>query len=100
MPLLGTLIKKAYQIKDRPALREAKVSPIEMQYKELKKLLSKAEITAFGGRKNECRTINRSPYNDENKWHVFPKLFCYKIFGNFASKFIIHRIHSPAPLKT
>ncbi|NPD46961.1 GH3 auxin-responsive promoter family protein [Lentimicrobium sp. S6] len=48
MPLLGTLIKKAYQIKDRPALREAKVSPIEIQYKELKKLLSKAEITAFG----------------------------------------------------
>ena len=48
MPLLGTLIKKAYQIKDRPALRETKVSPIETQHKELKKLLSKAQITAFG----------------------------------------------------
>lgn len=48
MPLLGTLIKKAYQIKDRTALRETKVSPIEIQLKELKKLLSKAEITAFG----------------------------------------------------
>ncbi len=48
MPLLGTLIKKAYQIKDRPALRETKVSPIEIQDKELKKLLTKAQITAFG----------------------------------------------------
>lgn len=48
MPLLGTLIKKAYQLKDRPALRKTKVSPLSAQKTVLKKLLSKAQITAFG----------------------------------------------------
>lgn len=48
MPLLGTLIKKAYQIKDRPALRKTRISAFDKQKKELKKLLTKAQITAFG----------------------------------------------------
>lgn len=48
MPLLGTLIKKAYQLKDRPALRKTKISPLITQYTVLRKLLSKAQITAFG----------------------------------------------------
>jgi len=48
MPLLGTLIKKAYQIKDRPALRKAQLSPINAQKAVLEKLLSKAQFTAFG----------------------------------------------------
>lgn len=48
MPLLGTLIKKAYQLKDRPALKNTQVSPLFTQKAVLKKLLSKAQITAFG----------------------------------------------------
>lgn len=48
MPLLGTLIKKAYQLKDRPALRNNSADVIAQQKKELKKLLTIAQFTAFG----------------------------------------------------
>lgn len=48
MPLLGTLIKKAYQIKDRPALRKKSMDAFVLQKKELKKLLTTAQFTAFG----------------------------------------------------
>jgi hypothetical protein len=48
MPLLGTLIKKAYQLKDRPALRQNQFSPAQLQEKELNKLLSMAQYTSFG----------------------------------------------------
>jgi hypothetical protein len=48
MPVLGTLIKKAYQLKDRPALRKENVNALELQRKELKKLLTTAQFTSFG----------------------------------------------------
>jgi hypothetical protein len=48
MPVLGTLIKKAYQLKDRPALKKTKVNAVDLQIKELKKLLSAAQFTSFG----------------------------------------------------
>jgi hypothetical protein len=48
MPLLGTLIKKAYQLKDRPALRKKEQNAYYLQGKELRKLLNKAQFTSFG----------------------------------------------------
>jgi len=48
MPLLGSLIKKAYQLKDRPVRRNRRLTPIQIQKKQLKKLLNKAQFTSFG----------------------------------------------------
>lgn len=48
MPLLGTLIKKAYQLKDRPELRKKQINAVSLQERELKKLLSAAQFTSFG----------------------------------------------------
>jgi hypothetical protein len=48
MPLLGTLIKKAYQLKDRPSLRNNHTDALSLQKEELHKLLSAAQITSFG----------------------------------------------------
>lgn len=48
MPLLGTLIKTAYTLRNKPVeIKKNKLNPIKAQQKELIKLLSKAQYTSF-----------------------------------------------------
>ena len=46
MPLIGALIKQGLKLSTRVKLREQ--TPIQHQRKELRKLMRKAEHTAFG----------------------------------------------------
>lgn len=49
MPLLGSLIKSAYALRNKPVeLKQQWVNPVKAQEKQLVKLLRKAQFTAFG----------------------------------------------------
>jgi hypothetical protein len=49
MPILGTLIKKAYELRNMPVeLKKKRFNPIISQKKQLIKLLQRAQFTAFG----------------------------------------------------
>ena len=49
MPLLGSLIKSAYTLRNKPVeLKQQWVNPVKAQEKQLIKLLRKAQFTAFG----------------------------------------------------
>jgi hypothetical protein len=49
MPILGTIIKKAYELRNLPVEKKKQnLQPIHTQYVVLKKLLRKAQFTAFG----------------------------------------------------
>ncbi|MCF6342276.1 MAG: GH3 auxin-responsive promoter family protein, partial [Bacteroidales bacterium] len=49
MPLLGSLIKKAYALKNKPVeKRRRTVAPETAQHKQLVRLLRKAQFTALG----------------------------------------------------
>ncbi len=49
MPLLGSLIKSAYTLRNKPVeLKKQWVNPVKAQEKQLVKLLRKAQFTAFG----------------------------------------------------
>lgn len=49
MPLLGSIIKKAYALRNMPfEMRLNAVSPIQSQIKQLEKLIRKSQFTAFG----------------------------------------------------
>ncbi len=49
MAILGTIIKKAYELRNLPIeLRKRKSNPVTEQKRQLKKLLTKAQFTAFG----------------------------------------------------
>jgi hypothetical protein len=49
MPILGTIIKKAYELRNVPVeMKKKMLNPIVAQQNQLKKLLGKAQLTAFG----------------------------------------------------
>ncbi len=49
MPILGALIKKAYELRHMPVeMKISRLKPVDAQKKELRKLLRKAQFTAFG----------------------------------------------------
>ena len=49
MPIIGHIIKKAYELRNMPVeLRKQRHSPVLSQTLQLKKLLRKAQFTAFG----------------------------------------------------
>jgi hypothetical protein len=49
MPLLGSIIKSAYQLRNAPEEKKLKfIDPVKAQQKQLAKLLRKAQFTAFG----------------------------------------------------
>jgi hypothetical protein len=48
MPILGSIIKTAYTLRQIPIDIKKNVNPVAVQRKELKKLLSRAQDTAFG----------------------------------------------------
>ena len=49
MPLLGSIIKRAYQLRNAPEEKKLKtISPLKAQKNQLIKLMRKAQFTAFG----------------------------------------------------
>ncbi len=48
MPILGSIVKKAYEIKHMPARKKKRVDPYKAQVRVLRKLIKKAQFTAFG----------------------------------------------------
>ncbi|MBU1368317.1 MAG: GH3 auxin-responsive promoter family protein, partial [Bacteroidetes bacterium] len=49
MPILGTIIKKAYELRHLPVeKKKLRLQPLKAQSDELKKLIGKAQFTAFG----------------------------------------------------
>jgi len=49
MPLLGSIIKKAYELRNMPVeMKKQRQNPVSAQIAQLRKLLQKAEFTAFG----------------------------------------------------
>jgi hypothetical protein len=49
MPLLGSIIKSAYQLRNAPEEKKLKtIDPVKAQKKQLARLLRKAQFTAFG----------------------------------------------------
>ncbi len=48
MPIIGTLIKSAIELRSKMPVDHRKPSPVTQQKKVLKKLLRKAQLTAFG----------------------------------------------------
>lgn len=48
MPIVGSIIKKALELKHKLPAERRKAQPAEQQQKVLKKMLRKAQITAFG----------------------------------------------------
>lgn len=59
MPLLGSLIKSAYTLRNRPVeLKQKRISLEKAQEKQLLKLLRKAQFTAFGEYYDFSRILN------------------------------------------
>lgn len=48
MPILGSIVKKAYEIKHMPSKKRRHVDPYKTQVRVLRKLIKKAQFTAFG----------------------------------------------------
>lgn len=48
MPILGSLIKKAYELRSKPLDKRRKINCYKAQKRELLKLLKRAQFTAFG----------------------------------------------------
>ncbi len=48
MPILGSLIKKAYELRSKPLDKRRKIDCYKAQKNELQKLLRKSQFTAFG----------------------------------------------------
>ncbi len=48
MPILGSIVKKAYEIRNLPSKKKRKIDPYKAQVLVLKKLLKKAQLTFFG----------------------------------------------------
>ncbi len=61
MPILGSIIKKAYELRSIPidAKKMMQIDPYTTQVKVLKKLLKKAQFTAFGEYYNFAEKLNR-----------------------------------------
>jgi len=48
MPIFGSIIKKAYELRNLPVEKRSRIDPYKTQRKVLSKLLRKAQFTAFG----------------------------------------------------
>ena len=77
MPILGSIIKTAFSLRQLPMDKKKNSDPAKTQRKELKKLLIKAQETAFGERYN------------------FPDILIQKdLIRSFQEKVPIHDYHS------
>ncbi len=77
MPLLGSIIKSAYAIRNKPIEKKLKVlHPATAQKKQLVKLLKKAQYTAFGEHYKFSKILASG--NVENAFHESVPLHDYK----------------------
>ncbi|MBU3928011.1 MAG: GH3 auxin-responsive promoter family protein [Bacteroidetes bacterium] len=59
MPILGSIIKKAFELRSKPVEKKlSKLNPVIAQQKELVKLLSKAQFTAIGEHYKFSKLLN------------------------------------------
>lgn len=59
MPILGTLIKKAYELRNVPVeLKKQRINPLQAQEEQLRALLRKAQFTSFGEQYNFSDMMN------------------------------------------
>ncbi len=59
MPILGSIIKKAFELRNKPVEKQlSKLDPVEAQKKELIKLLRKAQFTAIGEHYKFSKLLN------------------------------------------
>ncbi len=65
MPLLGSIIKKAYTLRNLPFEKGLnKTSAVELQKKQLGKLLKKAQFTAFGEHYKFSKLLENKNYSE------------------------------------
>jgi len=64
MPLLGSLIRKAYELRQFP-IDISNINPVKEQEKVLKKLLIRAQDTAFGEYYNFRSILGRSDFGEQ-----------------------------------
>lgn len=71
MPLLGTLIKKAYELRNMPVeLKKNRLNPVTAQKNQLKNLLRKAQFTAFGENYDFAKILSDSNVTDSFRKNV------------------------------
>mgnify|MGYP001054251557 CR=1 FL=1 len=81
MPILGTLIKKAYELRNMPVeLKKKRFNPKTAQKKQLEKLLRRAQFTAFGEHYNFIQILESTDLVNafRNKVPVFDYNSMYK----------------------
>jgi hypothetical protein len=66
MPILGSIIKKAYELRNFPLdqKRKKQTDPFKVQETELKKLIRKAQFTAFGEHYNYTELLKKRNITD------------------------------------
>ena len=62
MPILGTLVKRAYELRKLPEKARLPADPYTTQKRVLKKLLRKAQFTAFGEYYNFSEILKRDDF--------------------------------------
>ena len=62
MPILGSIIKRAYELRKLPDIAKRKVDPYKEQQHTLKKLLRKAQFTSFGEHYNFTDILKKSDF--------------------------------------
>ncbi|MFZ4464842.1 MAG: GH3 family domain-containing protein, partial [Bacteroidales bacterium] len=71
MPLLGTLIKKAYELRNMPVeLKKNRLNPVTAQKNQLKNLLRKAQFTSFGENYDFAKILSDSNVTDSFRKNV------------------------------
>ena len=59
MPILGSIIKKAFELRNLPVEKQRrKLNPVTAQKRELKKLLQKSQFTAIGEHYKFSKLLN------------------------------------------
>ena len=90
MAILGSILKKAFVIREKiPKIR--KVNGYVQQEKVLRKLLSKAEFTAFGEHYNFSKLVN-----EKDVIQAFQKTVCTHDYNSIFKKWWYRTLHGEA----
>lgn len=71
MPLLGSIIKRAYALRNMPVEKKlSRLNPVKSQEEELKKLVRNAQFTAFGEHYKFSRLLHSSNLIQDFRDHI------------------------------
>lgn len=71
MPILGSIIKKAYELRNMPVeLKKKRLNPITAQQAQLRKILGKAQLTAFGEYYDFTKILSDNDIRESFRKHV------------------------------